>query len=221
MGLKLQANSGGGDYETIEQGSHAAVLVSLIDCGSRLKTFPGSPPKLTHEIYLCWELPGMVMSGTTRNHTIARMYTLSFHEKAGLRKLIEQWRGSTFRENEEFDLTTLVNKPCLLSVTHKTTNSGNTVAIIGGVMRLPNGMAAPKAAFPAVVYEVAKGVEPPSNNWLPKVWNDAAAQMVSIGEYVRNSYEWQGAPLPTAAPGPQPALAGAAGIAGTQEEPPF
>lgn len=220
MGLKLQANSGGGDYEVIEQGSHPAVLVALIDCGSRMKTFPGSQPKLTHEVYLCWELPGMIMSGTTRNHTIARMYTLSFHEKAGLRKLIEQWRGSTFRENEEFDLASIVGKPCLLSVTHKQTNSGNTVAIIGGVMRLPNGMPAPKAAFPHVVYEVAKGVEPPANNWLPRVWHDVTGQMASIAEYVSSSYEWQGRPLPTAGQTPQPAMAGAAAPAG-DEEPPF
>jgi hypothetical protein len=73
------------------------------------------------------------------------------NEKANLRKFLESWRGKKFTdaESESFDITKLIGVPCLLSVIHKVSKSGNTYAEISGVNLLPKGMTCPEQITPS------------------------------------------------------------------------
>ena len=58
---------------------------------------------------------------------------------------MESWRGKTFTEKEalSFDVTALIGKPCLISISHKVAKNGNTYANLTGVNLLPKGMECP------------------------------------------------------------------------------
>jgi hypothetical protein len=87
--------------------------------------------------------------------TIGAKYTLSLHEKATLRKLLQSWRGKAFTPDElkKFDVTTVVGKPCLLSVSHAPKDGGGVYANIDTAMRLPPGMPAPELEGDALIYD--------------------------------------------------------------------
>src|SRR6185369_175718 len=62
--------------------------------------------------------------------------------KAKLRKDLEAWRGRifTFDELAGFDLESVIDVPCLLSVVHRQGSKGGKFANVGAVMKLPKGM---------------------------------------------------------------------------------
>lgn len=160
--FQMQASSGGGDFEACPAGTHPAVLVGLLDIGTYSEQFQGQPPKDARKVLLVWE----VIVDDAR-HYVGRDYTLSFNQKATLRQLVEKWRGKAFGDDEGFDLSVLVGKPCLISIVHKTSGSGNTYGRVDGVMSLPKGMPAPTASHPPVVWSVMSGGPVPDADWLP------------------------------------------------------
>ena len=148
------SNGGGGDFTPCPEGSHPAILVGLFDIGThREPGFQGAAEEDVRKVVMVWEV-----------HTdegafiVLRDYRLSFHEKAGLRKVIEGWRGKAFGEEEEFDLSTIAGKAALVQITHKTAKtSGNTYGRLEAVMKLPKQMAAPTAANKAETWSVDDG----------------------------------------------------------------
>ena len=70
------------------------------------------------------------------------------------------WRGRDFTEDElaGFDLTTILDKPCMLSVIHKTKASGGQYAKVDSVMKVAKGIQVPpKAISPLVSYSIEDG----------------------------------------------------------------
>ena len=112
---QVASSSGEGNFEVCSPGSHPAVCIGIIDLGTHTESFPGSPAKQTHKIFICWEIPGEKKSDGT-SHVMGREYTCSFHEMAGLRKMVESWRSKKFAEGEDFDLSKLLGQACLLTV---------------------------------------------------------------------------------------------------------
>lgn len=165
--MQVTKPSGGGQSEVPSAGNHAAVLVGIIDLGTRLKpnSFNAEQQK-RHEVFLVWELTDEQKSASNINHTIAKALTLSFHEKANLRKLIEGWRGNPFKEGEAFDLTVLLGKKCLLNVIHK--QSGDrTFAEVGGVSPVPKGMTVPANKVKPLAWDIGEGSPIPDADWIP------------------------------------------------------
>ncbi len=189
---KQKASSGGNfDSDIPEADNHPAVCVAIIDLGSTTETYKDkekgtSKTATVRKIYIAWELTASRMSGTKANHVIGNRYTLSLNEKATLGKMIGQWRGKPLEKDEEFDISKLLGKPCLLNVTHFK-GEKRTYANVGTVTRLPKGMNCPAALHTPVIWAIGEGPIPAEvGQWVPEyVYGE---KLVDI---IQGSPEWK------------------------------
>ncbi len=217
MGWTQKANSGGGNFEACPAGTHPAVLVGIIDLGTQDENFNGVAKK-AHKAFLMWEIPGE-KDASGQSHIIGREYTVSFHEKAGLRQMVEAWRGKPFTEGEEFDLSKLMGQACLLTVITEEKN-GKTFSKLKGVGGLIKGMAKPVATIAPISFNLEENHPSafPTFEWLP--WS-YGSKLIDIAA---NSPEWkekangQQTAKPAAGAATAPATSPAAKEAPTFEE---
>lgn len=152
------SDSGGGNFKRVPQGVFIGRCFSLIDLGTQ-HTSGQYGDKFQHKIRIGWELFGedeagapltIDVDGKQMPLTISKSYTVSLHEKAGLRKDLAAWRGKDFTEEEAkaFDVSKLVGAYCMVNVT-TSENNGKTYSNVGGLTPLP---AALKNAKPAPVH---------------------------------------------------------------------
>ena len=142
MGL-MAKDKGGGDYIPIPEDLHLAVCYGIWDLGSQFTHFSDRP---VHKVVIVWEIPGcrgeFERDGKMVNlpRVISRIYTLSLHEKANLRKNLESWRGKKFSEEElkGFDLKKLLGVPCQIQVIHNVKDD-KTYANISAIIKAPTG----------------------------------------------------------------------------------
>ena len=143
MGLTVKETSGG-NYNPVSEGLHQAVCYALYDLGTQYNATFGKSAK---KVLIAWEIPSERIDvdhkGETVNlpRAISRQYTQSLHEKSGLRKDLESWRGKVFTEHEleGFDLTKLLGANCMLQVIHKHKDN-KTFANVANVVSLPKTM---------------------------------------------------------------------------------
>ena len=132
--------TGGNDeYEKPSAGSVAARCYGIIDLGTQHGEYAGE--KYTkHEVMILWELDEKMTDG--KPFVVNKRYTASLNEKANLRKDLESWRSRAFTDEElaGFDLSTIIEKPCMLTIT--LTEKG--YAKVVGVSPLPKGLNAPE-----------------------------------------------------------------------------
>tara|TARA_R110002126_G_scaffold142181_2_gene287745 strand:+ start:1626 stop:2243 length:618 start_codon:yes stop_codon:yes gene_type:complete len=148
--MSIIATSSGSSqgFDPIEAGSYAARCYSMVQLGTNEEIILGVTKEL-HKVRITWELPTEMKVFKEENGeqpmVISKEFTLSMHEKANLRQFLETWRGKSFTEDEakSFDITALLGKPCLLSISHKVAKNNNTYANISGVNLLPKGMECP------------------------------------------------------------------------------
>ena len=198
MALTVSEGSSG-TYIPPEQGTYSARLCSLIDLGHHTSVWEGEE-KTSHKILLTFEITDSEnrrADGTA--HTISRRYTASLHPKAGLRKLLEAWRGRPFTADElkAFDLKTLLGVPCLVGIIHET-KGDKVFANLSSIMRLPKGFAPGLDTEPLVHFDLS------APDWtvfagLPSRLQD---QIAAAPEYARldkpNSVSLAPTPQPTA-----------------------
>jgi hypothetical protein len=133
-------DNGGKDFKKVPPGCHFAICNMVVDLGIQETTYL-SQAKTMHKVYLRWEVPdervtyekdGREVEGPC---SIGATYTLSLSEKANLRKVLENWRGQPFSQQElrGFDITTVAGKCCQIMVQHET-KGGKTYANVTGVM---------------------------------------------------------------------------------------
>lgn len=137
----IAENNGGKDFKKVPSGCHFAICNMVVDLGIQETTFKGQA-KSQHKVYLRWEVPDERVTwedkeGKEREGpcSIGATYTLSLSEKANLRKVLENWRGQPFTDQElrGFDITQVAGKCCQIMVQHDT-NAGKTYANVTGVM---------------------------------------------------------------------------------------
>lgn len=175
---KAPKKSDGGDFHVPPAGSHPAILVAMIDLGTQKESYQGEEREV-RQVFLVWELTAEQMPGSTFNHVLGKVYTLSFHEKAGLRKLAEKWRGKAYNAEDEIDYGAMVGKPCLLTVEHKQSKDGErTYANLAGVSPVPKGLAVPPAKRPQTAWEIAGGSLERLPDWLPRIYGEPVADVV-------------------------------------------
>lgn len=140
--MKLTDN-GGKEFEAAPAGNHIARCVGMIDLGTQTGEYQG---KTTHarKIVLRWELPNELISEgewAGKPFVVQQFYTASLSEKANLRKVLESWRGRPFTPDElmGFDSKNLLDKPCMVNITH--TDKGK--AKVTSVAQVPKGMQVP------------------------------------------------------------------------------
>lgn len=108
MGFHTRAASGG-SFAPAPEGTHAAVCTRLIDLGTQETQFG---PK--RRVQVGWEIDERREDG--QRFMAFAHYTLSMHEKAALRKMLEQWRGRSFDDDEEFFIGSVLGKGCLITL---------------------------------------------------------------------------------------------------------
>ena len=149
----------GGNKVTAPEGNHIARCVQMIHLGTTEQEFKKEVKKL-NKVRVVWELLNESYTYTkddqevTSNFLIGKDYTLSMHEKSSLRKDLQSWRGKAFTEDEAkaFDITKLLNIPCMLNVIHKKADNGNEYANISGISQMPKGMVAPNPTTPLIEF---------------------------------------------------------------------
>lgn len=151
------SDSGGGkDFDPVPEGSHLAVCDMFVDLGLQDTNFGTK-----HKVYLRWQIPSLRMKwekdGVEHEGPMAigSKFTLSLHEKATLRQILQSWRGKAFTADElkKFDVTTVLGKPCLITVTHAPKDGGGVYANVGAVAKLPAGIPAPTLEGEVLIYD--------------------------------------------------------------------
>lgn len=186
----IATDSGGGDFKRVPPGAYIGRCYSLIDLGTQL-TSGQYGEKLQHKIRIAWELFGedeqgnpltVDMDGKTMPMTISKSYTVSLHEKSGLRKDLAAWRGRDFTEEEakSFDVSKLIGAYCMVNATTSETN-GKTYTNVAGLTPLPGAL---KNAKPAPVHaNLIFDLDNPDM----KIFNDFHEK---LQEAIKKSPEW-------------------------------
>ena len=147
------------EYSILEAGTHLAICVSIVDFGPQKVEYLGET-KEQPKVRLAFEVPaerieyekdGEKMEGPMM---IGKTYTSSLYEKANLCQHLESWRGRKFTEAEKagFDLTSVLNKPCMLTVVHRE-YQGKQYANIAGISKVMKGMSVPDAETPLISFD--------------------------------------------------------------------
>lgn len=138
-------------FEPIESGSYPARVWQMIQLG----TIAGYQGQMQNKVRIGFELPTEMMVFDEKKgeqpRVISQDYTLSFNEKANLRKVIEACDPNAFKLDEEgfmeeFDVETLVGKECQITIAQKPKKDGKgNFAYIDNCTRLIKGMKCPSA----------------------------------------------------------------------------
>lgn len=141
-------------FAPIPAGTYPARCVGLVDLGVQ---YNERYNKEQHKVRIVWELPTETIErdGKQEPRWISKPYTASLHEKAELRKDLESWRGKSYSAEElhSFDLSSILDEPCMLSITHKTSQSGKLFALVSGVSQPMRGMAVPVLKNPPFLFD--------------------------------------------------------------------
>lgn len=163
----IAKDSGGGNFKRVPQGVFIGRCYSLIDLGTQITTGQYGT-KAQHKMRIGWELFGedengapltVDQDGHEMPMTISKSYTVSLHEKAGLRRDLAAWRGKDFTDEEAtaFDVSKLVGAYCMINVT-ESENAGKTYSNVGGITPLPGALknAKPHPVHGEVMFDLDK-----------------------------------------------------------------
>lgn len=207
-------NSGGEKGEVPAAGNYPGVLIGLIDLGHHDEEYQGKR-YVARKVLLAWELTGEHRAdGTPFVVTRDFNFLEELGKKAGLRVLLESWRGKPLEDGETLPLDKLLGRPCLINISVGKSAKGNEFAKIGAVTPPPRGMTVPRPSHAPYEWEFGTGrdFEPP--DWLPYLYGKP------IDDHLAASYEGRGLPVPDRAagngkgPGPAVPLGVGVGVAG-------
>ncbi len=124
-------------YTAAPEGLHSAVCVDVVNLGIVQGAYGAK-----HKVRIIWQLEA-VDETHGRRFDVARVYTLSLHERSALRKDLESWRGRKFTELEldGFDLEKLLGVNAQVQVTHDLSDDGTIYANVSTVVPPIKGVA--------------------------------------------------------------------------------
>jgi hypothetical protein len=151
MSLTLKENAKSGEFEIAPIGNHLAIAYQMVDLGEQ---YSAAYDKWQPKVRIGWELCNEQMADG-RPFMVASTYTMSFNEKAILRRDLESWRGRPFTEEElsGFDLKNVLGKSCMVNLVHNTAGNGKTYANVKSVAAVPKGMALCEQVNENMVFE--------------------------------------------------------------------
>lgn len=153
MGRYAADNGGGGDFVSAPTGTHVARCIRITDLGTQQGDYLG---EVTHknQILVTWELCHELMDTDNgpQPFLVSKFYTNSLHEKSNLRKDLISWRGRDFTDDElkKFDLQSIIDAPCMLSIVPK--GEGKNGVKVAAVMKVSKGTVAPPAKNPLLAF---------------------------------------------------------------------
>lgn len=132
----------GKQQDPVPAEAHVGICYMLVDLGTQVNT---KYDKIARKVVIGFEFPdvtGKRGDGTEYRRTLAKRFTASLHEKSALRKMLEQWRGKTFTDEElaGFDLREILGKEALVTVVHDKGDNGMTYANIAAIGPLPRAL---------------------------------------------------------------------------------
>lgn len=139
--------------EPLQPGMYAANCFAMYHIGTVEETFEGETKK-QNKVMIGWEIPEETYTYKDEEKpvTLFKEYTLSMHDKAGLRKMLKGWRGKDFtpEEAKQFDVTNLLGIPCLLNILQKPSkaDASKIYEEIAGVMPLTKSTPKPPKVNP-------------------------------------------------------------------------
>lgn len=192
MALIAKEKGGSGGYDPVEAGTYPARCVAVVDLGIQHNTFNN---KDQEKVLLMFELPTerITVDGEDKPRWLSARYTMSLNEKATLRKTLDAWRGKPFTPEEllGFDLSSVINAPCMLTITN-TEKNGNTYANISGVSKLMKGMEVPALENEPIVFDMeaenAEEIKKKLPDWVQKIieesvsWKSRKAEMDELDD---------------------------------------
>jgi hypothetical protein len=135
----VKATGGDSSYAPVPEGQTQAVCVDVVLLGYKLEQFPGSEAKVVEKVALVWQT-SEDNPDTNRPFELSKEFTLSFHEKASLRKFLGGWRGKSYTDQEAREvgapLHKLVGVNAILTVEHKVSQKGRTYAVVSNATPL-------------------------------------------------------------------------------------
>lgn len=125
-------------YQPAPAGLQQAVCCDVIDLGENVNQFNG---KMQRKCRIVWQSEHLNDALGLR-YEISQMYTLSLHEKSGLRKHLQAWRGKAFSAEElaGFDLEKLIGANCQVQIEHKLGANGKTYANVTAIVPMGRTM---------------------------------------------------------------------------------
>ena len=152
--LTYKTGGAGADFQPLAAGTYIGICDMVVDVG--IQPGIGMYPKPKRQVFIRWQFPaerveferdGKKQSGPA---VLGKTYTASMNEKANLRQDLEGWRGKSFtdEEAEAFDVSGILGKACMITVTH-TQKGDKTYANVTGVGKLMKGID-PKTLVPEI-----------------------------------------------------------------------
>ena len=139
------------------EGIYPAVLCRIIQLGTQNEMFQNQNRKVK-KILLSFVIPGIsvMIKEEPRPYIIHREYTESLWETAHLRRDLVKMKGYNFlvdeAENElDFDLSSLLGFPLLITLRHRTTNTPTLIAEVSAYAPLPEDELLPENPLPLSV----------------------------------------------------------------------
>lgn len=150
--MPIIAENNGGNFTLIPAGNHIARCYEMIQIGTVIEQTGIYAGKESHKVRLSWETPDEQhdFGKGLQPFSVSKEFTLSMHEKATLRKMLESWRGKALTDDEakRFDVTKLLGKPCMVNVIHKKSATGKEYADISSISTLPKNFECPSQINP-------------------------------------------------------------------------
>jgi hypothetical protein len=147
--------------EPIPAETYVARCVEMIQIGTVDKTYDGKT-KQVPQVRLTWELPDheVEFDGKKEPARISQNYTMSLHEKSGLRIMLKAWRGVDFTDEElkGFKVNKLLGVPCMVTVSHAS-KGDKTYANVSSVVKLMKNMACPEQVHPTKLLAYGDGFD--------------------------------------------------------------
>ena len=162
----------------VEPGVYMAVCVGVIDLGEQ---YSEKFKNYSNKVKIVWAIPSetIEVDGKVEERQLSKEFTYSLSKKGNLRNFLESWLGRSYTDDEfgEFDLFTLLGKPCQLQVVLNDTKEYSNVA---NLMQLPKGMPAPISNTAYI-------------SWDMENWDDAAFEHLPewTREQIKKSTEYQ------------------------------
>lgn len=162
----------------VEPGVYMAVCVGVIDLGEQ---YSEKFKNYSNKVKIVWAIPSetIEVDGKVEERQLSKEFTYSLSKKGNLRNFLESWLGRSYTDDEfgEFDLFTLLGKPCQLQVVLNDTKEYSSVA---NLMQLPKGMPAPISNTAYI-------------SWDMENWDDAAFEHLPewTREQIKKSTEYQ------------------------------
>jgi hypothetical protein len=133
----------GSTFLPAPEGQYVAVCVDFVNLGDTVEQYMDNPPRLVSKGVLVFQID-------ERNPDTGKRFepsvekTLTFGEKAGLRKFLESWRGKAYTPDEAkkgAPLHKLVGQCGVVTIEHKTSAAGRVYARISNITPVMKGLA--------------------------------------------------------------------------------